>query len=87
MGMAFLPPPKIIYRTYSIVSRLIMPVQVNIGRLNTLIIPTLRPWKGGLELDGVCVVSDTLAPGEYEYHLTVQQGKFFISLLLIIIPF
>jgi len=33
--------------------------------------------KGILKQQGIGILSDTLAPGDYEYHLTAQQGQFF----------
>ena len=34
--------------------------------------------RGILTRDGKLVLSDTLAPGVYEYHLTAQQGQIYI---------
>ena len=33
--------------------------------------------KGMLKQNNIGILSDTLAPGEYEYHLTSQQGQLF----------
>ena len=37
--------------------------------------------RGILRRDGKLVLSDTLAPGVYEYHLTAQQGQFLYCVL------
>ena len=34
--------------------------------------------KGILKQQGIGILSDTLAPGDYEYHLTAQQGQIYI---------
>ena len=36
---------------------------------------------GILKQQGIGILSDTLAPGDYEYHLTAQQGQFFNFML------
>jgi hypothetical protein len=33
--------------------------------------------KGIFKQQGIGILSDTLAPSDYEYHLTAQQGQFF----------
>ena len=42
-----------------------------------------RFGQGGLEQNDVGVLSETLAPGEYEYYLTPQQGQFIYFMLWI----
>jgi hypothetical protein len=69
-----------------------MPVRVNIvgGRANELVdypdganTKAVKEdlhsgyGKGILKQQGIGILSDTLAPGDYEYHLTAQQGQFF----------
>ena len=42
--------------------------------------------KGILKQNGVVILSDTLATGEYEYQLTTQQGQLF-QLHAVVEPF
>jgi hypothetical protein len=39
--------------------------------------------KGILKQQGIGILSDTLASGDYEYHLTAQQGQFSSLYLLL----
>ena len=45
--------------------------------------------KGILKQQGIGILSDTLASGDYEYHLTAQQGRVFqfMVLSIIFLPF